>query len=116
LADSLLIATLAAATTLVLVYRRRLPVTAHGRTFSIARVFAATAVAAVVASWGMGQYPWMVVDQMSIAQAAGATTTLTALLVVVVLAAIITLPALSYLLWFTQTEKSSARALSTALR
>jgi cytochrome d ubiquinol oxidase subunit II len=115
LADSLLIATLAGATTLVLVYRRRLPVTAHGRTFPIARVFAATAVAAVVAGWGVGQYPWMLVDQMSIAQSAGATTTLTALLVVV-FAAIITLSALSYLLWFTQTEKSSARALSPALR
>jgi cytochrome d ubiquinol oxidase subunit II len=51
----------------------------------------------------------MLVDQMSIADAAGATTTLVALLVVVVLAAIIVLPALSYLLWFTQTEKASKR-------
>lgn len=97
----LVVAALAGTVTLVLLYRRSLAANVHGRSFPIARIFAATAVTAVVAGWGVGQYPWMLVDQMSIADAAGATTTLAALLVVVVLAAVIVLPALSYLLWFT---------------
>jgi cytochrome d ubiquinol oxidase subunit II len=105
----LVVAALTGALTLVLLYRRSLAVVIHDRRFPLARICAATAVAAVVAGWGVGQYPWMLVDQMSIADAAGATTTLAALLVVVVLAAIIVLPALSYLLWFTQTEKASRR-------
>ena len=70
-----------------------------------ARVSAAVAVAAVVAGWGVGQYPWLLVDQSRIVDAAGATSTLAALLVVVALAGVIVLPALSYLLWFTQTEE-----------
>jgi cytochrome d ubiquinol oxidase subunit II len=70
-----------------------------------ARVSAAVAVVAVVAGWGVGQYPWMLVDQVRIVDAAGAASTLAALLVVVVLAGVIVLPALSYLLWFTQTEE-----------
>jgi cytochrome d ubiquinol oxidase subunit II len=105
----LVVAALAGAVTLVLLYRRSLAIVIHGRRVLLARICAATAVAAVVAGWGVGQYPWMLVDQMTIADAAGATTTLTALLIVVVLAGIIVLPALSYLLWFTQTEKSSRR-------
>jgi cytochrome d ubiquinol oxidase subunit II len=44
----------------------------------------------------------MLVDQLTINEAAGARTTLTALLVVVALAAVIVLPPLSYLLWLTQ--------------
>jgi cytochrome d ubiquinol oxidase subunit II len=94
----LVVAALAGATTLLLLYRRSYP---------IARVFAATAVAAVILGWGVGQYPWMLVDQLTITDAAGAHTTLTALLVVVALAAVIVLPPLGYLLWLTQTEKWS---------
>jgi len=105
----LVVAALAGAVTLVLLYRRRLVVVIHGRRFLLARICAATAVTAVVAGWGVGQYPWMLVDQMRIDDAAGARTTLAALLVVVALAAIIVLPALGYLLWFTQTEKASRR-------
>jgi cytochrome d ubiquinol oxidase subunit II len=47
----------------------------------------------------------MLVDQLRIVDAAGAASTLAALLVVVVLAGVIVLPALSFLLWFTQTEE-----------
>jgi cytochrome d ubiquinol oxidase subunit II len=93
------IAALAGALTLILLFRR---------SYSIARLFAALAVAAVVAGWGVGQYPWMLVDQLTINDAAGAESTLTALLVVVVLAGVIVLPALAYLLWLTQSEKWSA--------
>jgi cytochrome d ubiquinol oxidase subunit II len=94
----LVIAALAGALTLILLFRR---------SYSIARLFAAAAVASVVAGWGVGQYPWMLVDQLTINDAAGAESTLTALLVVVVLAGVIVLPALAYLLWLTQSEKWS---------
>jgi cytochrome d ubiquinol oxidase subunit II len=98
----LVISALAGAMTLLLVYRR---------SYSIARFFAAAAVAAVVAGWGVGQYPWMLVDQLTINDAAGAKATLTALLVVVALAGVIVLPALAYLLRLTQSEKWSSHPL-----
>jgi cytochrome bd ubiquinol oxidase subunit II len=84
--------------TLTLVYRRR---------YSLARFFAVGAVAAVVAGWGVGQYPWMLVDQLTISEAAGPHATLVGLLIVVALGAVIVLPSLSYLLRLTQTEKWS---------
>lgn len=87
---------LAGAVTLVLLVRRDL-----GR----ARVTAVVAVAAVVTGWGVGQYPWMLVDEMTIAEAAGADATLAALLVVVGLAAVLVLPPLVYLFRLTQTEQ-----------
>ena len=57
--------------------------------YSIARAFAVTAVGAVVAACGVGQYPWILVDQLTITQAAGADATLGGLLVVVALAVVI---------------------------
>ncbi|MEV7431564.1 cytochrome d ubiquinol oxidase subunit II [Nocardioides sp. NPDC092400] len=86
---------LAGIATLVLLARRR---------FGLARVTAVVAVAAVVSGWGVGQYPWILVDQLTIAEAAGADATLQALLVAVGLAAVIVLPALAYLFRLTQTE------------
>jgi cytochrome d ubiquinol oxidase subunit II len=82
----LVVAALAGAVTLAEVYRRR---------YRLARVFAVAAVAAVVTGWGVGQYPWILVDELTINDAAGAPATLTGLLAV---------PALAYLLWLTQTE------------
>jgi cytochrome d ubiquinol oxidase subunit II len=92
------VAALAGVTTLVLLYRRR---------FSIARITAAAAVGSVVAAWGVAQYPWLLVDQLTINAAAGAKTTLAALVVVIALAVVIVLPALAYLLRLTQTEQWS---------
>ena len=91
----LVIAALAGVITVVLLYRRA---------YSTARFFAAAAVAAVVAGWGVGQYPWMLVGQLTIAEAAGAAATLRGLLVVVAIAVVIVLPALGYLLRLTQTR------------
>ena len=51
-----------------------------------------------------GQYPWILVDELTINDAAGAPATLTGLLVVVALAVVLVLPALAYLLWLTQTQ------------
>jgi cytochrome bd ubiquinol oxidase subunit II len=90
----LLLADIAGILTLIVLYRRR---------YSLARCFAVTAVGAVIAGWGVGQYPWMLVDQLTLDAAAGAPATLGALLVVVALAVVLVLPALGYLLWLSQT-------------
>lgn len=95
-APLLAVAAAAGATALVLVYRRQ---------FAGARLFAAAAVGAVVTGWGVGQYPWLLVDEATITDAAGASATLWGLLIVVELAVVLVLPALAYLLWLTQTEE-----------
>ena len=94
----LAIAAAAGAVTLVLIHRRR---------YRVARVFAVAAVASVVTGWGVGQYPWMLVDQLTIDEAAGAHATLVGLLVVIALAVVLILPAFAYLLWLTQSERWS---------
>jgi cytochrome d ubiquinol oxidase subunit II len=99
----LVVAALAGLATLVLLVRG---FQSRRRSLWPVRVCAAVAVTAVVAGWGVGQYPWLLVDQSRIADAAGAAPTLAALLVVVALAGVVVLPALSYLLWFTQTGDS----------
>ncbi|WP_270887050.1 cytochrome d ubiquinol oxidase subunit II [Pedococcus sp. 5OH_020] len=81
--------------TLVLLLRRR----PH-----VARFTAAAAVAAVLLGWGVAQYPWLLVDQVTVTQGAGATATLWGLLVAVGLAGVIVLPALAYLFRLTQSE------------
>jgi cytochrome bd ubiquinol oxidase subunit II len=92
----LAIALVGGVATLVLVYRRR---------FAAARFPAAAAVGSVITGWGVGQYPWMLVDTLTISEAAGAAATLQALLIVVALAGVVVLPSLGYLLWLTQTEQ-----------
>jgi cytochrome d ubiquinol oxidase subunit II len=94
----LILAAVAGTATFIMVYRRM---------YSPARLFAAAAVASVVAGWGIGQYPWMLVDQLTIDDAAGAGATLRALLIVVVLAVVIVLPALSYLLWLSKASSGA---------
>jgi cytochrome bd ubiquinol oxidase subunit II len=85
--------------TLVLVARHR---------YSTARITAVAAVATVISGWGVAQYPWLLVDQVTIQDAAGADATLVGLLVVVALAGVLVLPALAYLFWLTQTETWSS--------
>jgi cytochrome d ubiquinol oxidase subunit II len=84
---------IAGALTVWLLYRRR-P--------AIARLTAVTAVGSLVIGWGVAQYPWLLVDQMRIVDAAGSRATLVGLLCVAVLAAVLVVPALSYLPWLTQ--------------
>lgn len=82
--------------TLVLVWVRR---------FALARFTAVAAVGTVVLGWGVGQYPWLLVDEVTFEDAAGADATLQALLVAVGIAGVLVVPALGYLFWLTQTEK-----------
>lgn len=97
-APLILISALAGVGTLVLLFRRN---------YSPARITAVVAVAAVVLGWGVAQQPWILVDQVSIADGAGAPATLWGLLLVVGLACIIVVPALAYLYSLTQSENWS---------
>ncbi|WP_193610836.1 cytochrome d ubiquinol oxidase subunit II [Nocardioides lijunqiniae] len=94
-APLVVLSAVAGVATLVLLLRRR-P--------APARVTALAAVAAVVLGWGVAQYPYLLVDEITIADAAGAPATLRALLVAVVLAGVIVVPALTYLFRLTQSE------------
>jgi cytochrome d ubiquinol oxidase subunit II len=82
--------------TLVLIFRRR---------FALARFTAVGAVGTVVLGWGVAQYPWLLVDQVKFADAAGAPATLHALIFATCLAVVIVVPALAYLFYLTQTER-----------
>src|SRR5690606_31159704 len=62
-----------------------------------ARVGAFVAVGAVVAGWGVAQYPWILVDSAEIGDVAGDHATLVALLVAFALAGLIAVPALVWL-------------------
>ena len=72
------------------------------RWHGVARVAAVGAVGAVVLGWGVGSYPWILVDSATIADAAGPRATLWGLIAVVGLAAVLVLPPLGYLFWLTQ--------------
>jgi cytochrome d ubiquinol oxidase subunit II len=65
------------------------------------------AVGAVVAGWGLAQYPWILVDAARIDDVAGPRPTLWSLVVVFAIAALTVLPSLGYLYWLTQTTLAS---------
>lgn len=72
-----------------------------------ARLTAVGAVAAIVVGWGVAQYDWMLVDEMTIDEAAGASATLTGLIVVALVAGATVLPALIWL--FTLVDRNELR-------
>jgi cytochrome d ubiquinol oxidase subunit II len=65
--------------------------------WAAARVGAVIAVAAIVVGWGVGQYPDLLVDEVTIDQAAGARSTLIGLVIVFGFAAVTAVPALIWL-------------------
>jgi cytochrome d ubiquinol oxidase subunit II len=69
---------------------------ARGR-FDAARLAAAVAVVAVLAGWGVAQYPDIVVGELTIEQAAGARASLVAVWVSVALGMVVLVPSLAYL-------------------
>jgi cytochrome d ubiquinol oxidase subunit II len=106
-APLIVLSAVAGLATLALLVRRRV---------SVARVTAVLAVGSVLLGWGVGQYPWLLVGQVTIEEGAGAPATLVGLLVAVALAAVLVLPPLAYLFWFTQAggrQHSSAEATLT---
>ncbi|MCX6401861.1 MAG: cytochrome d ubiquinol oxidase subunit II [Propionibacteriales bacterium] len=95
-APLVLLAAVSGVATLVLLWRQR---------YGVARLTAVVAVASVVSGWGVGQYPWLLVDEITIVDAAGAQATLQALLVAVAVAVVVVLPPLAYLFRLTQSEE-----------
>lgn len=74
--------------TLVLLRRRR---------WALARLTAVAAVGSIVIGWGVAQYDWLLVDEVTIADAAGARSTLIGLIIVFVAAAVTAVPAMIWL-------------------
>ncbi|KRA38368.1 MULTISPECIES: cytochrome d ubiquinol oxidase subunit II [unclassified Nocardioides] len=95
-APLVVLAALAGLGTLVLLWRRQ---------YAVSRLTAVVAVASVVSGWGVGQYPWLLVDEVTIVDAAGAQATLQALLVAVAVAVVVVVPPLAYLFKLTQSEE-----------
>ncbi|QWC85709.1 cytochrome d ubiquinol oxidase subunit II [Nocardioidaceae bacterium] len=94
-APLVVLSAMSGAATLVLLWRRR---------YAAARWPAVVAVASVVSGWGVGQYPWLLVGEVTIGEAAGAPATMQGLLVAVGLAIVLVLPPLAYLLRLTQSD------------
>ncbi len=94
----LVVSALAGAATLLLLRVRR---------YAVARLTAVVAVGTVVLGWAVAQYPWFLVGEVTIEEAAGSSATLRALLVAVALAGVLVLPPLCYLFYLTQTERWS---------
>jgi cytochrome d ubiquinol oxidase subunit II len=70
-----------------------------------ARAFAIIAVGSVVVGWGVGQYPYLLPETLTIEDAASPSATLWALVVVVVLAVLFIAPALALLLHLQQQDR-----------
>jgi cytochrome bd ubiquinol oxidase subunit II len=77
------------------------------RRYAIARFTAVGAVAAVVVGWGVGQYPDVLVDQLTIADGAGADATLVGLVIVFGVAAVTAVPALIWLYVLVTSERTA---------
>lgn len=69
--------------------------------YGTARLAAVASVALIVVGWGVGQYPWLLVDELTIADAAGARATLWGLVIAFLAATVLVVPPLGYLLWLT---------------
>jgi cytochrome d ubiquinol oxidase subunit II len=67
------------------------------RRWALARLTAVAAVGAIVVGWGVAQYDWILVDELTIAEAAGARPTLIGLVIVFLVAAVTAVPALIWL-------------------
>jgi len=63
---------------------------------------AVVAVAAVVWGWAVGQYPWLLVDALEIADGSGSRATLQAMLVSLGIGVVLFVPPLLYLLSLAQ--------------
>ena len=78
------------------------------RRFPWARLAAAAAVASVLAGWGAAQYPWILVDELSLTTGAGNNATVRALLGVGIVAIIIVVPSLVWLYRLVDSPSSTA--------
>ena len=79
---------IAGAATLVLLRQRR---------WALARLTAVAAVGAIVVGWGVAQYDWILVDALTVDDAAGARATMIGLIIVFAAAAVTAVPAMIWL-------------------
>lgn len=77
-----------------------------------ARVSAVTAVGSIVIGWGLAQFPWLLVDEITINQGAANPSTLTALLIVAAIAAVLVLPSLGLLFSLAQKPQQTPNRTS----
>jgi len=92
---------LAGVAALVLLARRR---------YALARVTSASAVTAILVGWAVAQYPYVLVPDVTIEEAARGRATLIAMLVALVGGALVLLPALTYLYVLFQRSPQDASA------
>jgi cytochrome d ubiquinol oxidase subunit II len=87
------------------------------RRFVPARAASALAVTAILVGWAVAQYPYMLVPEVTIEEAARGRATLVAMLVALVAGALILLPALTYLyLLFQRPPRTSGTGTPGAVR
>jgi cytochrome d ubiquinol oxidase subunit II len=84
------------------------------RRYRAARFGAGLAVATVVAGWGAAQYPWVLVDEVSIADGAGHRAALIGLLIAAGLAAVLVVPPLVYLFTLADSNQVGSAPTPTA--
>ncbi len=95
----------AAAVTLILLRRQWL-----------LRIAGALSVATVVAAWGVAQYPWLFPTRLSVAAAAGPSSSQLAEVVVIGMAAFLVVPSFAYLYWLQQHGRLEDDSASVELR
>lgn len=95
-APEVVLAAIAGSFTMIMVAQRRT---------RRARVGAVVAVGAVVIGWGFAQFPWILVDNVTITDGAGHPATLTALLVAAGIATVVVVPALVLLFRLVDTDQ-----------
>jgi len=95
----------AAAVTLILLRRQWL-----------LRVSGALSVAAVLAAWGLAQYPYLFPTSLSVASAAAPSTSLIAEIAVIGLAAVLVVPSFVFLYWLQQHGRLEHDSASVQLR
>ncbi|RKT55730.1 cytochrome d ubiquinol oxidase subunit II [Saccharothrix australiensis] len=67
------------------------------RRYAAARIASAVAVAAILVGWAVGQYPYVLLPELTVEEAATGRSTLLALLIALAVGALVLVPALVYL-------------------
>jgi cytochrome bd ubiquinol oxidase subunit II len=80
------------------------------------RIAGGLSVAAVLAAWGLAQYPWLFPTRLSIAAAASPATSLTAEIAVIGMAAVLVVPSFVFLYWLQQHGRLEHDSASVQLR
>jgi len=102
-----IVSVLAGATALTLILLRRQ---------WLLRVLGALAVAAVLAAWGLAQYPWLFPTSLGLADAAAPQASQLAEIIVMGMAAVLVVPSFAWLYWLQQHGRLEHDSASVQLR